>query len=224
MNQPVQLRPGSLYLVLSETYGNGRHPLDIARLAIAGGVDIIQMREKNSTPAQLKTLGAALCDLCRKSAVTFIVNDDPLLACELDADGVHMGQEDLPLCGVNAVRNILGPRRIIGISTHTPDQFREALTRDVDYVAFGPIFPTQTKDYSIGTSDIRQILGLSSKPVFLIGGIQTTNLDILFENGATNIALIRDLMAADDVTQKTRWYKQKLNNQCRALSGSLKTT
>ncbi|MFO7570495.1 MAG: thiamine phosphate synthase [Smithellaceae bacterium] len=99
MDQKCHLPPGSLYLVLSESYGKGRHPLDIARRAIDGGVDILQMREKDKTTDELLALGASLRRLCRQSGVVFIVNDDPELACRLDADGVHLGQEDLALHG-----------------------------------------------------------------------------------------------------------------------------
>lgn len=210
MGGKKKINPGSLYLVLSEACGNGRDPLDIARRAIAGGIDILQMREKDRSPRELSALGTALSCLCRESGIIFIVNDDPRLAVDLNADGVHMGQEDLAACNVDTVRRMVGPHRIIGVSTHNPDQFREALAWDVDYLAFGPVFQTKTKDYHIGTADIRQIIAITSKPVFFIGGIQTANLDSLIEKGATNVALIRDIMEAEDVTERTVWYKRKL--------------
>lgn len=222
MERQERFHPGSLYLVLSETYGRGRGAHAIARRAIAGGVDVIQMREKDKPAAELKALGAALGDLCRESGVVFIVNDDPRLACELGADGVHMGQEDIAAYGIEAVRTIVGPGKIIGVSTHSIDQALNALALDIDYLAFGPIFPTQTKNYCIGAADVCEILALGSKPVFLIGGIQSSNLDILLEKGATRIALIRDIMEADDVEKKTRWYKQKLEDQRRALPDTVK--
>ncbi len=214
MDERLKINPGSLYLVLSEACGSGRPPLDIARSAIAGGVDILQMREKDKSPQDLSTLGTALSRLCRENGVIFIVNDDPRLAVELDADGVHMGQEDLAFCRVDTVRRIVGPQRLIGLSTHNPDQFREALTWDIDYLAFGPVFQTKTKDYHIGTADISQIIAIMSIPVFFIGGIQTSNLDILLEKGVTNVALIRDIMEAEDIAKKTGWYKRKLAEAC----------
>ncbi len=96
----------SLYLVLSEEYGAGRSVMSIAEEAVAGGVDILQMREKHKSREDLLRLGSALGELCRKNNVTFIVNDDPLLAAELDADGVHMGQKDLQGCPLDEVRGL----------------------------------------------------------------------------------------------------------------------
>jgi len=206
------LKNHSLYLVLSEEYGAGRSLISIAGQAIAGGVDILQMREKHKSRAELLQMGTALAALCRRSGVTFIVNDDPVLAAELDADGVHLGQEDLVSYPIAAVRQILGPDRMIGLSTHSREQFRQANEMDADYLAFGPIFPTRTKDYSIGTGDIREVLRVAVKPVVLIGGVHRTNLPLLIREGATRVALIRDLMEADDVAARTSWYKEQLKS------------
>lgn len=204
------IRDRSLYLVLSEEYGGGRSMTQIAEEAVAGGVDILQMREKHKMRAELLQLGKELAALCRSCDVTFIVNDDPYLAAELDADGVHMGQEDLLQCPIDTVRKIIGKDRILGVSTHSLEQFQQAGEMDADYVAFGPIFPTKTKDYFIGTRDIRQVLRNASKPVFFIGGVTTANLDLLLQEGATNVALIRDIMQAEDIASRTAWYKERM--------------
>jgi thiamine-phosphate pyrophosphorylase len=210
MGRANKIKDRRLYLVLTGAWGNGRTPLSIARRAVEGGIDILQMREKHMSRPALIQLGTELAGLCRQNGVLFIVNDDPRLAVDLDADGVHMGQEDLAGCGVDAVRRIVGPHRVIGVSTHNPDQFRHTLALDVDYLAFGPIFPTRTTDYHIGTESITKVLDMSSKPVFFIGGIQMSNLDILLGKGATNLVLIRDIMEAEDVAERVRWYKRKL--------------
>jgi thiamine-phosphate pyrophosphorylase len=204
------IKDGSLYLVLSEEYGAGRALLDIAHQAIAGGIDILQMREKHKSPEELLRLGHILASLCKDNGVTFIVNDDPLLARELEADGVHLGQEDLQQYPVNTVRKLIGRNKIIGLSTHSPEQFRRACLLDVDYVAFGPVFPTRTKNYHIGTDDVAEILQTALKPVVLIGGINTNNLDALLAKGESNIALIRDIMQAEDIVAQTKWYKSRL--------------
>lgn len=201
-----------LYLVLSEEYGMGRPPLSVAAQAIAGGIDVLQMREKQKSREELVSLGKTLGALCRKYGVVFIVNDDPYLAHELDADGVHLGQEDMAHYPIEQVRRILGPDKIIGLSTHSPEQFRQGNEADVDYLAFGPIFPTQTKDYSIGTGHIENILKVAVKPVFLIGGIDTVNMDIVLSAGASRVALIRDIMQAADIPSRAKWYKDKLMN------------
>ena len=199
-----------LYLVLTEECGLGRPSASVAAQAIAGGIDVLQMREKQKSREELISLGKALKTLCRKNGVVFIINDDPYLACELDADGVHLGQEDITLYPIEQVRSILGPDKIIGLSTHSPEQFYQGNEADVDYLAFGPVFPTQTKNYSIGTGHIKNILKTAVKPVFLIGGIDTANLDIVLSAGATRVALIRDIMQAADIPSRAKWYKDKL--------------
>ncbi|MDP2853455.1 MAG: thiamine phosphate synthase [Smithellaceae bacterium] len=199
-----------LYLVLTEEYGMGKPLVSIAQQAIAGGIDILQMREKQRSREELVSLGKALGVLCRKNGVVFIINDDPHLACELDADGVHLGQEDMARYPIGQVRRIVGPDKIIGLSTHSPEQFRHGNEADVDYLAFGPVFPTQTKDYSIGTGHVKSLLQAAVKPVFLIGGIHAANLDIVLSTGATRVALIRDIMQAADIPAQVNWYKEKL--------------
>jgi len=206
------LKDRSLYLVLSEEYGAGRSLMSIAEQAVAGGIDILQMREKHKSRPELLQLGGSLGKLCRKNEVIFIVNDDPLLAAELDADGVHLGQEDLERCPVDTARQMIGRERILGLSTHSVDQFCRANELDADYLAFGPIFPTRTKDYSIGTVDIREVLRIASKPVVFIGGVNMANLQILLQEGASNVALIRDIMQAEDVASRVGWYKDRLRN------------
>lgn len=204
------LRDRFLYLVLTEEYGAGRSPMSIAEKAVAGGIDILQMREKSKPRKELLQLGSALGDLCRRNDVLFIVNDDPLLAAELDADGVHLGQEDLQSCPAETARRILGRDRILGLSTHSLEQFRAANDLDADYLAFGPIFPTRTKNYSIGTGNVREVLRIARKPVVLIGGVNRDNLDILLKEGVTFVALIRDIMEAEDVASRTGWYMDQL--------------
>lgn len=204
------IKDGSLYLVLSEEYGGGTPVAYIAEQAIMGGIDILQMREKNKSCEEQLSLGHTLSLLCKKNDVIFIINDDPLLARTLDADGVHLGQEDILQYPINSVRKIIGESRIIGLSTHSPEQFHQANQMDVDYIAFGPIFPTETKNYHIGTGDVAKVLQQASKPVIFIGGISTANLDILLDKGASNIALIRDIMQAEDIVMRTKLYKSKL--------------
>ena len=209
----MAIKSGSLYLVLSEEYGAGRSVLDIAQRAIAGGIDILQMREKAKSTEELLQFGRTLSGLCRRHGVLFIVNDDPCLARDCGADGVHLGQEDLLKHPVVEVRRILGPGKIIGLSTHSPQQALEACRFRPDYIAYGPVFPTETKDYSIGTAGVRAVLQGTTCPVVFIGGINPSNLDELLGMGVKTIALIRDIMRAENVTERVRWYKNKLRAQ-----------
>jgi thiamine-phosphate pyrophosphorylase len=202
----------NLYLVISEACGMGRGALEMARQAIDGGVDIIQMREKGRTRQELKDLGLGLRDLCRERGVLFIVNDDPLLAAEVGADGVHLGQEDLLRYPLPQAREILGRDKIIGLSTSSPGEAQRADGEDVDYIAYGPVFPTKVKNYSIGTAGIPEVLAHVSKPVVMIGGIDLFHLGILLKMGVQNIALIRGILEAPDIAAAAREFKSRLEH------------
>lgn len=202
-----RIKEHSLYLVITEEYGNGRSALEIARAAIAGGVDIIQMREKAKPKDELILIGKDLARICKANNVIFIVNDDPLLAAEVDADGVHLGQEDAIKYPIEDARKILGINKIIGISTHSREQFYRADKEGYDYIAFGPIFPTKTKDYSLGTKDVAKVAANSKGKVFFIGGINLSNIGEILKNGAKNIAMIRAITEAENIEAQTRKYK-----------------
>ncbi len=208
-----RIKEHSLYLVISEECGRGRSAVEITAHAISGGVDIIQMREKNRPREALVRLGAELSRLCKKNDVTFIINDDPLLAKEAGADGVHLGQEDMEKYPIKEARKIVGPDNIIGVSTHSLDQFEKVSCQDVDYIAFGPVFYTKTKDYFIGTGDIKNVLKIARRPVFFIGGINLSNIDTLLAKGAKNIALIRGITESGDIASRVKELKEKLKSQ-----------
>ena len=200
----------SLYLVLSEECSKGRPAIEIARLAISGGIDILQMREKARSRDELMKLGRELCAVCKENNVKFIVNDDPTIAKETGADGVHLGQEDLKKYSVEETRKLLGPDKIIGVSTHSVGQFEKANAGGFDYIAFGPIFPTKTKDYFIGTDSIEGIVKIANRPVVFIGGINLSNIDNILQKGGRNIALIRAILEAEDLVETTKRFKEKL--------------
>lgn len=210
-NQMLKIEDYSLYLVISKEYGLGRSALEIAGFAISGGVDIIQMREKNKTRNELIKLGSKLLKLCKKKHVAFIVNDDPLIAKECGADGVHLGQKDILTYSITQTRNIIGRDKIIGVSTHSLPELIEANEeKNVDYIAYGPIFPTKTKNYFIGDKDIMEAVRIAKKPVFFIGGINLSNLDAILGKGAKNIAMIRDILQSEDIRARAASFKQRL--------------
>ncbi len=206
-----KIKDYSLYLVTSEEYSKGRSSLEIASLAIQGGVDIIQMREKEKSSQELIRLGKELAAVCAKNGVTFIVNDYPSLAEEVGADGVHLGQEDIKKYSIKEVRKTLGKSKIVGVSTHSLSQFEEANKQDFDYIAFGPIFPTKTKEYWIGTEGIQKVLETSLKPVVFIGGINPGNMDEILKTGARSIAVIRSIIQAENITEAAQELKDKIN-------------
>ena len=202
----------SLYLVLTSTYNKEIDILDIAEEACKGGIDILQMREKDIPHQELIELGGKLKAISKKYDVLFIVNDKPTLAKELDADGVHIGQEDLLENPLEETRALLGKDKIIGLSTHSLEQFSLANEQDFDYLAFGPVFKTQTKDYFIGTEDIAEVLKITKMPLIFIGGIKENNIDELLKLGARNIALITEIMNAPNIQDKTKLLKNKIIN------------
>lgn len=208
----------SLYLVISEECCLGRSALEVAERAIAGGVDIVQMREKNKSLQELVSIGKDFSALCRSRQVTFIVNDDPALARRVGADGVHLGQEDVERFSIEMARDAIGPDKVIGISTHSLQQLAKTLGEDVDYVAFGPVFPTRTKDYHIGTGDIREVMRIARKPVFFIGGMNLSSVDTIFNKGGRNIAMMRGVTEADDITTRVRVFKERLTRQAEAAT------
>ena len=205
-----KIKDNSLYLVTSREHGPGRSTLEVAKDAISAGIDILQMSEKKTPMGDLLKLGKKLAHLCSECGVIFIANDDPVLACQVGADGVHLGQEDLKKHPLKLTRAIIGESGIIGVSTHTLKQFKQANEGDCDYIAFGPIFSTPTKDYSIGTEGIRRAIKIAKKPIVFIGGINLDNVDAVLKNGAKNIAVIRAIVRAEDVSLCVKEFKNKI--------------
>lgn len=205
-----KIKDRSLYFVASGEYSNGRSIKEVAEQAISSGVDILQMREKNKSRGELEELGRMLSSLCKEKGVTFIVNDDAYLARDIGACGVHLGQEDIKSYTDGEVRGIIGTGGIIGISTHSFDQFEDANKKDFDYIAYGPIFSTPTKDYTIGTDDIEKVSEISTKPVIFIGGINLSNVDAILDKGARNIAVIRAIAEAQDIKGAVKNLKTRI--------------
>jgi len=196
-----------LYLVTSQEYSQPETTLEIAKKAIAGGIDIIQLREKTLKESQIIKLGRKLSTLCKKSNIVFIVNDNPHIAKEVNADGVHLGQEDIKEYSLKKTRKILGKNKIIGLSTHSLEEAKKANTYDINYIAFGPIFRTKTKNYFIGTEEVPQVLKISRLPVFFIGGINYSNIEDLLKLGAKDIAMIREIIQSKNVARKVKELK-----------------
>lgn len=179
-----------------------------ARLCIGGGANIIQLRDKarvTEGPDRRMLLddARAIATLCREHGVVFIVNDDPQLAVEVGADGVHVGQDDV---AAEEARRIVGPERIVGLSTHNRRQVIDAQTRPVDYIGFGPVFATTTKDAGapLGPAQVRWAVRHSALPVVAIGGIDHGNLPSLIAVGVRLVAVISAIVGAEDVAAAAR--------------------
>ena len=153
---------------------------------------------KVSETRKLYEMAAVLCPLVQKGGGTFIVNDRVDVAKAIGADGVHLGQEDLPLADARA---ILGPGRLIGISTHNLTQAAEAEAGGADYIGFGPVFPTETKenpDPVVGVEGLREVRALVRIPVVAIGGITAKNAGGVRAAGADGVAVVSAVLAASD--------------------------
>jgi thiamine-phosphate pyrophosphorylase len=196
-----RLEPPPLYAILDPEQTKARATETVLHELLEGGIKLLQLRAKAMTPVDFFRLACATRTFTRAYACRLIVNDrvDIALACE--ADGVHLGQEDLPL---HAARKLMGDR-IIGISTHSTEQAKEAEDGGADYIGFGPMFGTTTKatGYSSrGPVMLRQVREAVSIPIVAIGGIAEANVAEVWRAGADSAAIISDLLGADDVADK----------------------
>ncbi len=186
-----------------------QRPLEpvLAGLADAG-VQWVQLRGKQLSSGDLFRECRRLVALARPLGLKVIVNDRADLALVSGADGVHLGQEDLP---VAEARKILGEEAIIGFSTHGLEQARQAQDSPADYLAIGPVFPTRTKenpDPVVERQELQAIRECVSKPLVAIGGITLENAPTLFRSGVDSVAVIRDLLPAADIRQRAAGYRE----------------
>ncbi|WP_218082921.1 thiamine phosphate synthase [Anthocerotibacter panamensis] len=188
-----------LYLVTSP----GSNLLTQVEAALAGGLTLVQLREKDRDAQGILELGRALRVLCDRYGALFILNDRPDLALAIQADGVHLGQEDAP---ISLARHILGPTALIGQSTHSPQQAQRAIAEGADYLGVGPVYATPTKAgrIPVGLDYVRYCAQHSPIPSFAIGGIDQSNLATVQAAGAQRVAVVRAIMAASDPRQATR--------------------
>jgi thiamine-phosphate pyrophosphorylase len=204
-----------LYVIVDRAAAGSRDIAEIAAAAIRGGADVLQLRDKAASARRLLEGARRLLPLTREAGIPLIINDRPDVAEAAGADGVHLGQDDVP---VETARALLGPGALIGKSTHSLDQALAADQEDVDYLGLGPIFSTPTKpEYgSIGPALIRQVLARVRKPVVCIGGIDRTTLELVLRAGATRVAVVRAVCAAPNPEAAARALKRALRQFGRA--------
>ncbi len=197
----ARLLAARLYLVCPSIAEEGaedaRELPDLLRAASAGGVDIVQLRDKHVPDEVVIAVAKAARALCERLGTLLIVNDRPLVEAEVGADGVHVGQEDMP---PGEVRRLVGPDLLIGLSTHTPEQIDAVDPALVDYIGVGPVHATPTKPgrAPVGLELVRYAAGHSPLPFFAIGGIDTTNVGAVGTAGARRIAVVRALTESHD--------------------------
>ena len=165
--------------------------------ALEAGVDLVQLRDKAASDDALNAAGGHMRELCARHGALFLVNDRPDLALALDADGCHVGQAD---ASPEAVRAELGPERLIGLSTHSPEQFDAGLHTEANYLSAGPVHATPTKPgrAATGLALIEHAVAHATKPFFAIGGIDAGNLDEVLAAGARRVVVVRALTEAAD--------------------------
>jgi thiamine-phosphate pyrophosphorylase len=177
--------------------------------SLRGGVDVVQYRDKEAADCDRLTIATKLKELCANYHALFLVNDRVDVALAVGADGVHLGQTDLP---VAIARQILGAEAIIGQSTTNPEELKRALASGVDYVGVGPVFATPTKPDKppAGFDYVQYACQNATVPWFAIGGIDIGNLETVIKAGARRIAVVRSLMQSNDPEVVARAMKQKL--------------
>jgi thiamine-phosphate pyrophosphorylase len=188
----ARLASARLYLVIEAAAARAVVPE-----ALAGGVDVVQLRDKDAFDAELVAAGRELRALCEPRGALLVVNDRAELALECGADGVHVGQEDQP---VEEVRRLVGPDVLIGVSTHSPEQIAAAERSSADYLGVGPVYATATKPAvePVGIELVRRAVEHASKPWFAIGGIDAQRAEEVRAAGAERIAVVRAIRDAAD--------------------------
>ncbi len=187
-----------LYAVTDRSWLGGQTLYEQVEQALKGGVTFVQLREKHLDEGAFRAEALEIQRLCREYRVPFVINDDVALALAVDADGVHVGQNDME---AGDVRALLGPDKILGVSAQTVEQAVLAEARGADYLGVGAVFPTGSKDDAedVSLATLKAICGAVSIPVIAIGGIGARNVEKLAGSGIVGVAVISAIFAAQDV-------------------------
>lgn len=193
-----------IYGITGEEFSKGRNNLDTVSDMIQSGIRIIQYREKEKHMGERYRECMTIREMTSKAGVTFIVNDHVDLALAVSADGIHVGQDDMPL---HVIRRLTGGKMIIGLSTHSPEQAQRAVVDGADYIGVGPIFSTKTKKDvvdAVGFDYLDYVVKNIPIPFVAIGGIKEHNATELVKRGACCLAMITEIVAADDMIEKVK--------------------
>jgi thiamine-phosphate pyrophosphorylase len=210
MNAARPYSLSGLYVILDPSVCPARPLVEVLMTAVEAGASLFQYRNKTASMKEAYVEALALRRAAAKAGVFFIVNDRCDLALAVDADGVHLGQGDLPL---DMAKKVMGPDKLIGISTHNPCQVREATAGKPDYLGFGPIFKPGSKqghDPVVGLEGLRAMRSLTSLPVFAVGGIQIDQVGELMRAGANGVAIISAILKAPDISHTVKAFLAKM--------------
>ena len=200
-----------LYLVTNRYQDSLESFLEKVEMACRSGVTIIQLREKNLTTNQYYQLAKQVKEITDAYQVPLIIDDRLDICLAVDAAGLHIGDDELP---VSVARKVLGPEKILGVTAKTVKRALEAETSGADYLGTGAIFPTTTKENAPITliSTLKTICQTVAIPVVAIGGLTSENIDQLAATGIAGVAVVRDLMQAEDIEAKTQAFLTKLDD------------
>ena len=210
---PHPSHPGlrGLYLILDQCWASQCSLSEVLRQAVQAGVQLVQYRNKEESIKEMYRHVLELRTIAADSKVLFIVNDRCDVALAVEADGVHLGQLDLP---IELARKVVGEHYLIGVSTHTPEQVVEATAQGADYLGFGPLFPTRTKkdhEAVVGIQGISRIRSLTSLPVFAIGGITAELVPEIIEAGANGVAVASGILGATNPKQAIQQFMHPIH-------------
>lgn len=199
-----------IYCLTAEKYSNGRNNIEVVKAMINSGIKIIQYREKEKKMLQKYKECLEIRKLTSEAKVTFIINDNIDIALIVKADGVHIGQDDLP---IEKVREMVGDEIIIGVSTHSPEQAHDAVKKGADYIGVGPIYKTYTKEdvcEPVGLECLDYVVKNIDIPFVAIGGIKEHNLHKVRSKGAKCVAMVTEIVGAKDIEMKIAKIRKKL--------------
>lgn len=195
--------PKGIYGITGDNFSNGKSNLECVKEMIKGGIKIIQYRDKYKTMKEKILEAKEIAKVCKENNVIFIVNDHIDIAILVDADGIHIGQDDM---NPDDARKLLGDDKIIGLSTHSKEQGMAAyLNSNVDYIGVGPIFPTTTKDtLPVGLEYLEYAVSNLFLPFVAIGGIKEKNINEIINKGVINISLVSEIVGAENISEKVK--------------------
>jgi thiamine-phosphate pyrophosphorylase len=205
----ARLAQARLYLICGASPDASGLP-DLLRDAIAGGVDVVQLREKELPDGELVSVARALLALSERVGALFVINDRPAVAHEVGADGVHVGQDDMP---VEHVRELVGPDMLIGLSTHAPEEIDAVDPAVVDYIGVGPVHATPTKPGrpAVGLELVRYAAAHAPVPFFAIGGLHAGNVAETLHAGAERVCVLRAIADAENPETAARSLRDILD-------------
>ncbi|MCI5131318.1 MAG: thiamine phosphate synthase [Candidatus Electrothrix sp. EH2] len=204
--------PAGIYGILGEKFSLGRSNVDVARQMVEAGVAVLQYREKlkDKSIKAIYEECLAIRQITRDAGVPFIINDYADIALMVEADGIHQGQDDIP---IKALRKI-APDMLLGCSTHSPEQAQQAIRDGADYIGVGPIFTTQTKEdvcAAVGLEYLDYVAQNHSIPFVAIGGIKRKNLAQVLERGAKTVCLVTEIIGAEDIEKRIKEIQEIFN-------------